>query len=483
MTLVREGAPESRVHSGLRHWLLVGLIIRLLLVPLNQPWDLQTWYDMFVDLAHNHSPYETSRYLTYSTRAEVPSGLVTLVEGNKLLPPNEARFYEYYAYPPLPLLLYYPLAKLSTLFIPLDYKFVVQGALADHRIPLGFMLLFKVPLFLADVGLALLLRRLAGEQIARTFFLNPFVILVSATWMIDSVMTLATVAALFMVAQRRYALAGCALALGALTKWTPGILWPAIGLWLVHQRVSWRLQASFHGAFLLTLAAVVAPFGEGVLWAAQFHALRPGGGLSPHILLYVLQQFSHRNVVWYFQVLSPYIGAITLPLTLGAAYLVQMRRPMPLPTAACLTVVAFLLGSKRVNEPYVFLLLPLLLWENAERPSDGKVFLFRAMYALPLAFAILNPILLFAVPLYMQIAQRFPSAVFIMGQVLPFESHAVILAALAFAFLGLLLYAWRVFTKEVWDEAVHDTSCRPDHYHPGREPAHRLVGQDAEQPH
>jgi hypothetical protein len=51
-------------------WLLLGLAIRLALIPFHHPWDLQTWYNMFVDLAHNHSPYETLRYLTYSTRSQ-----------------------------------------------------------------------------------------------------------------------------------------------------------------------------------------------------------------------------------------------------------------------------------------------------------------------------------------------------------------------------------------------------------------------------
>ncbi len=453
--LRRGGVQGNQRRVNLPRWLLLGLIIRLLLVPFNHAWDLQTWYNMFVDLAHNHSSYETLRYLTYSTRAQTQSGIMTLEE-SRFLPPNP-RFYNYYVYPPLPLLLYYPLAKLCALFLPLDYQLVVENALPAHRIPLAFSLLFKTPLFFADVGITLLLWRLAGEQKARAFFLNAFVILVSAAWMIDGLMTLATVAALYLVVKRRYALAGCALALGALTKWTPGILWPAIGLWLVHQQVAWRRQASFHGAFLLTLAMVIAPFWEGVLLAAQFHALRPGGNMNPHNLLYVLQQFSREDMVWYFHVLSPYIGAITLPLTLGAAYLVQMRRSMPLPTAACLTVVAFFLGSKQLNEPYVFLLLPLLLWETAERPSDVKVFLFRAMYAMPLAFAIFNiPIQSLALPLYIQIVQRVPSSAFILiVQASPWAWHAVIRAVLAFAFVGLLLYAWRVFTKEVQHEAVH----------------------------
>jgi hypothetical protein len=174
-----------------------------------------------------------------------------------------------------------------------------------------------------------------GRRKARTFFLNPFVILVSAAWMIEGLMAVFALGALWLLTRGRHTAAGLLLALGTLTKWTPGILWPVPGLWMLHRRTPWRSQAAFHVAFLATLVAGVAPFWEGVLFAARFHALRPGANLSPHILLYGLAQFSRSDVGWYYHVLSPYVGAITLPLTLGRAYLAQVRRPMPLTTAAC----------------------------------------------------------------------------------------------------------------------------------------------------
>lgn len=81
------------------------------------------------------------------------------------------------------------------------------------------------------------------------------------------------------------------------------------------------------------------------------------------------------------------------------AYRFQLRRCLPIPAAACLTYVAFLLGSKIVHVSYVFLLLPLLLWEHSERPSEAKAFLFRAAYALSFAFAtIAAPLLVFLGP-------------------------------------------------------------------------------------
>jgi len=460
----RDPAPAERRGGrpwwGIPDWLLLGLAIRLLLVPFSHPWDLQTWYNVFVDLAHNHSPYETMRYLTYSTRSEW--GLLPL-EIDRLFPVSKALYYEYYAYPPLPLAIYYPLAKLYALFAPLHYQFVVQGALAAHRVPLLFLVFFKAPIFAAGVCVALVLRRLAGERQARTFFLNPLVILVSAAWTIEDIMTAFVVLALFLLLRKRDGLAGFALALGTLTKWWPGVLWPAAALWLLHQRAPARRQAAFHGVFLLTLAGGIIPFWDGIRFVAQFQALRPGQNLTPHVLLYLLAQFHHLDAGWYDYVLSPYVGAITLPLVLGAAYLVQVRRSLPLPTAAALTVVAFFLGSKIVNEQYIVLLLPLLLWEEAERPSPVKTFLFRAFYALPLTNAMLNvPFIAFALPAYLQFGRPDLSAAYGLGRAFPLRLHAAVLTLLAFAFVGLLCNAWRVLTLEGGDETVPDPARRSD---------------------
>src|SRR5579883_1557900 len=247
----------------LPRWLLLGLLIRILLIPFHHPWDLQTWYNMFVDLAHDHSPYETLRYLTYSTRSLW--GLMQL-EGVKTLPVGQELFYEYYAYPPLPLVIYYPLAKIYARFHPLHYQFVVEGTLAAHHVPL-FML-----------GL-----------------LNPLIILVSGAWTIEPLMILPTLIALYFATRDRYELSGFFLGLGVLTKWMPAVLWPAVGIWLLTTRASWPRQLAFHSVFLATCAAGLAPLWDGTRLVVQFHSFRPGANLTPHILLYVLAQFHNAD--------------------------------------------------------------------------------------------------------------------------------------------------------------------------------------------
>jgi len=426
-------------------WILLGLAVRLVLVPFHHPWDLQTWYNMFVDLARDRSPYETFRDLTYLTRALWGEVAIT----GKFFDGVRASFYGYYAYPPLPLLLYYPLAKLYAAVHPLAYRFVVEGAVAAHRIPASFGLVFKAPLFVADLGVALLLWRLAGERAARAFFLNPLVVLVSGAWMIDSLAAVFAVLGLLLARQGRHGPAGAALALGALAKWIPAVLWPAVGLWLLRRGAPPRAHLAFHAAFLTVLAAGLLPFWDGIRLVAEFHAQRPGGNLTPHILLYVLAQFGVPHLDLAYHVISPLVGTVTLPAALLVAYVTIWRRALPLSTAAALVLIAFLLGSKTVNEPYVYLLLPILLWEAAERPTPAKTVLFRAVYALPLAFAIVGvPVLMFALPLYVHLTTLDPVVGYTLSPVLPRQPHALALAVIALAFVGTLLWGWCTVLKE-----------------------------------
>ena len=47
-------------------WKIFGgaLLVRLLILPLNHPWDAQTWYNLLVDLNQHHSPYDTFEQLS-----------------------------------------------------------------------------------------------------------------------------------------------------------------------------------------------------------------------------------------------------------------------------------------------------------------------------------------------------------------------------------------------------------------------------------
>src|SRR5215475_7941672 len=84
-------------------WLVGALALawRLALLPIGHPWDMTTGYNMLLDIGRGHSPYETFRYLTNVAQSA-----------------GWGPAYEYYAYPPAPLYVYYPLAKLFLLLHP-----------------------------------------------------------------------------------------------------------------------------------------------------------------------------------------------------------------------------------------------------------------------------------------------------------------------------------------------------------------------------
>lgn len=448
----------GRLVKSISRWIWFGLALRVALMGFHHPWDLQTFYNLFADLARGTWPYDTFRALSGIAR------VLTLLDGTR------QPAYEYYAYPPLLALLYWPLARVLNSFVPLPYAFTVPGALAIRSYPWAFLVAFKLPLWISDLCIALVLRRWAGEMAARAFFCNPLVVLVTGSWTVESLMALPTLLTLVAVRQARYALGGFLLALGVLVKWMPLIFWPAVGLWLLYNRAESRAHVAFHGAFWTTLGIGLAPWWSGgVVEVLRFHAERPGAHLSPHVLLYVLQAWL-RTPLPELARLSALVGSVTLPTALILAYSIQHRRRLPLLSACSLSLAAFYLGSKLVNEPYVFLWVPLLLWELSERPQPGKEFVLRAAYGAAVAFATVNvPILLFAVPLGLAVWPHYPYLDSLVGEinaaVWPWREHAVILALLAALFVAVMLYAAWVFIRE--DEYVGE-ACKAC----GRAPAH-----------
>lgn len=85
-----------------------------------------SFYNMFVDLATGRSPYDTFRDLMHFERSFFLLG----ANGTLYRQVFSTPFFEYYAYPPLPFLIYYLPAKLCQFLAPLHYRF------ANHPNPL-----------------------------------------------------------------------------------------------------------------------------------------------------------------------------------------------------------------------------------------------------------------------------------------------------------------------------------------------------------
>ncbi len=168
-----------------------------------------------------------------------------------------------------------------------------------------------------------------------------------------------------------------------------------------------------------------------------------------HQLLYPLTLFARMDMRFLSYFVSPVLGTITLTVALVLAYAYLVGRVHTLTQALLITSLAFMLGSKVVNETYLYMLIPLLALELAEHPSETKEFVFKLLYGLPLAFAFVNvPIIYIVFPLYRYFWQGPYPLTFAWAQAFPVKEHAIVLTLLAFAFIVASIYAAIVMIKE-----------------------------------
>lgn len=330
-----------------------ALALRVLLLPFIHPWDGNTFHNLFAQLARDENPYLTFWSLTLEARSRLGIGY--------------ANWYEYFAYPPLLLYLYYPLAKLVALVAPLSTAFYLpgtEGAL-PNRFPLAFLLAYKAPIWAADLGIGYLLYRRTGKVWPAALYLfNPLVLVVSGAWMFDSIPAFFALAALLAYEKDRVALAGFLLALGALAKFFPLFLVPTFFLLLV-----WRRDARAFllvGVFALTAVLLTAPFYPEVLAAFQFNGGREGGGLTLYQVPQTYLKLHGESLLAYQTLTSPLLGTLVLVGGMAATYALLDRARPSAPRAVLVTLLGFLLFTKLVNEQYVVWVLPFLLLVLAE---------------------------------------------------------------------------------------------------------------------
>ncbi len=374
-----DGLPARRPFIGPRErrWLwgvaLLALTFRLLLLPIGHPWDLTTAYNMFIDLATNHSPYDTLNYLNHVAVSA-----------------HWGTMYEYYAYPPAPLYLYFPLAKLFAALHPgATYFFPAEAQVAIPSLPWDFYLWYKLPMWIADFLIAVLLARMTGSiRSARDYVLNPYVLLVSGAWTFDSVMALGLLAGVYWVQQGKMTRAGLALAFGTMMKFFPALVVPTCALYLIKKKRPLRELLTFLGAYGLGCLVLLGPFWQGMLSTLSFHSARVGGGMTWEII-WQYQQIWPKS--WHMpttmaQAVAAF-GTPTLAIVLLLAYRYVFLKEMSLNRMVIVTLLAFFIGSKLVNEQYALMLLPFVLIEAYQVGGAAWRWLYRLFWLIPLAFA------------------------------------------------------------------------------------------------
>jgi hypothetical protein len=411
--------------------LAVAVIVRVILLPLNHTWDLQTWNNLFADLANGQSPYETLRYMTFSAQA------------SRLVP---YPWYEYYAYPPVAIYLYAPLAKLYDFLAGAPaYVWSAYSSIVVLPADLLLSLLFKLPLMLADGVTAWMLARLTRPGIGVAYLLNPLTLLVG-NWTFDALMVCSIVAAALLAERERYAWAAVALGIGAATKFIAGLLLPTLLIYLLHRRAPGRVILHTAVAFTATVAVLCAPFLDGLLFTLRFHAERHGGGMTWHYAFHALARWL-PEIDWspVFLSLSAQLGATTLALGLISTYALLALRAGSLPTMWLITLLGFFASSKLVNEPYALALLPLALVVAVRAAISTSWRLYHLLWGVPFAFAALNvplPAFLLSPALALGLTDKLTIAGFHHAYLTgPFPYIALVLTVLGLSFTLLCIGA------------------------------------------
>jgi glycosyltransferase involved in cell wall biosynthesis len=376
-----DGLPEDPEIAGKRRrrllWTvgLLALALRLVLLPIGHWWDLTVDYNVFIDLAHNHSPYDTMQYLSHIARAA-----------------GWDNNYEYYAYPPVPLYFYYPLAKLFALLHPSATYFIpVSGTFAMPNLPWDFYLWLKLPIWIADFLLAAVLARMSGTiRGFRDYLLNPYVLLVSGAWTFDAVMVLGLVLGVYFLQRRRFVNSGLALAFGTMVKFIPAIAVPTMVLYLVKKKRPVREIALFLGAYVAGCVVLLGPFAQGVLYVLGFHSNRVGGGMNWQMFWRLGLFFPPGARLDPMSLAIGAFGTPTLIIALLLAYWYGFTsESMRLNRMILVTLLAFMIGSKLVNEQYALVIFPFAFLE-ARQVGGAWRWLYRLLWIVPLAFAIVR---------------------------------------------------------------------------------------------
>lgn len=434
--------PASPRHRRLLWTIgLMALALRLVLLPIGHWWDLTVDYNVFIDLAHNHSPYDTMAYLSHIARA---SGW----DVN----------YEYYAYPPVPFYIYYPLAHIFALLHPdATYFIPVSGSYAMPNLPWDFYVLYKLPMWITDFILAGVLARMSGTVRGwRDYLLNPYVLLVSGAWTFDAIMILGLLLGAYYLQRSKFIHSGVALAFGTMVKFIPAIAAPVFVLYLIKRKRPLREIVLFLVAYGIACLVFLGPFLQGLLYVTSFHSQRVGGGMNWQ-MYWRLWRFFPRGTN--LDPLSMAIGAFgtpTLVIVLLLAYLYAFKsQEMRFNRMIIVTLVAFFVGSKLVNEQYALVIFPFMFIE-ARRMGGAWRWFYRLFWIVPLAYAIMRvPIDRFLWLLYHTVLGSRANAIAVTGVTglespfIPWQNGfmdqvAVLVLGVGFFVLSLVALLWPV---------------------------------------
>lgn len=386
---------------GLALILAVGIAVRLLLMPISaHPFDMYVWYNDSESILTNGPLYL--------------QGFPPLWYHYLMVPVS-------YLYSGLSVLLPTATIPMSTLPSALDFYpsyniTVVPGLL--------FNFIVKIPFLISDVLVAFLLYKLVGEytgkkslaqSAALLWFVNPFVIWISASWgMWDTLPALFSLAAMYLIIKRRFALSAVSLSLGIAAKLYPAVfLVPLIFYLYKTSNPSLRLRnlGVFVGVFVGSSLLLFLPYlGTASNFIADFFLLGSGGNVETIIPLgpftFGLTYWSlasHLNLgsggILFVSVASLVLFAAVLLLVYWRSSKLSFKSPVSdLSMAMLFCVAALLLSYRIVCEQWVIWAIPFLVILCVTGRVRKSIFLGLSAFAL--LYAVLNcPLPFFFLPI------------------------------------------------------------------------------------
>jgi putative flippase GtrA len=351
-------------------WYATSFLLQLAIAAvLTHPWDTFVFSKSVGDfLVTGVTPYEVA---AAAPGYIYPGGTLPLTA-------------QWYAYPPLPLLL------MSATYAPVAF-----GAVT---VPWLGRILLKLPFLLGTLGFAWAARRLVAgtpgadpaaatrlaDRAERWILLNPLFLVIAGVWgQFEALLLMLLALAVLALRSQKAGLAGLAYGGALLLKIFPLYVGPILLIHLV-RTTGWRSAFRFFGAAAAAFAVVTLPFlllePHGTLQQIfLMHAERPPARFSPVAALYLGSRWLTLNVGGLPSVdaLADAYSRLSFALTvvvlsaLAAAYGRRQATERNLLLYLALAMTGGLLATKVLNEQYTLLPLGLLALAHFHGLASG----------------------------------------------------------------------------------------------------------------
>lgn len=437
--------PKIMSEHKLATILILGIIVRVILMPISaHPFDMYIWYKISNNILQN-GPLTLQNFppLWYHYM------MIPIAYSYKWL----SGFFSSGAIPMAsitPALNFYP--SFNILYVP--------GLLFNSVV--------KIPFLISDISITFLLYKIVNEltnnkglaeKAAFLWFLNPFVIWISAGWgMWDTLPALFSLLALFFLLKKKIAFSAVCLSLGVASKLYPALFLFPIAIYLLKSspaETKWKNCVKFFSFFSIASLLLFLPYlGKLTTFFGGFLMTNPavsGTVANPNVSplsfgltywsLYLLNRLLlvpiSTGFVSFVSVASVLIVAVALMLVYWKiAKMTLQKTAYDLSLVMLLPVLALFLSYRFVSEQWFIWALPFLVILHAGGRIKGALFWGASIVAL--LYAVLNcPLPFFFLPLTPWYTSTLLSMVYAVWAIEPVR--IVLLASLGVLFSFLLV--------------------------------------------